>query len=129
MNNPAPTDWKSAAMHKRLRKRYRAERRFPLFGLAAGVLSAAFLAFLLVTMAWNGARGFTRTEILLPIDFPALNLRVDAAQLRSPGADLALASAGLDDAVQNAEIATYYKNPCKCDPPFVRLISDSAWLK
>jgi len=120
MNNPAPTDWKSAAMQRRLRKRYRAERRFHLAGLAAAVLSAGFLAFLLVTMAWNGAGGFTRTELTVTIDFPALHLPLTAEQLRSPGADLALAGAELDDAVQNAASANYQGST---------LISGNAWLK
>ena len=43
-----PTDWKTGAMQKRIRRRYAAERRFHLFGLAAVVLSGGFLAFLLV---------------------------------------------------------------------------------
>ncbi|MEZ0242012.1 MAG: DUF3333 domain-containing protein, partial [Sphingomonas sp.] len=120
-----PTDWASAAMQKRLRKRYRAERRFKLLGLAAVVLSAAFLAFLLVTMAWNGARGFTRTEIRLTVDFAAMHLPVDANQLRSPGADLALSSADLAGAVEKTADARFTS-------PVVggsALFSDSAWLK
>ena len=56
-----PTDWKSDAMRKRIARRYAAERRFRLLGLGAVLLSAAFLAFLLVTMMGNGLRGFTRT--------------------------------------------------------------------
>ena len=66
-----PTDWKSDAMRKRIARRYAAERRFRLLGLGAVLLSAAFLAFLLVTMMGNGLRGFTRTEIALKVDFPA----------------------------------------------------------
>ena len=46
-------------MQKRIRRRYAAERRFRLIGLGAVLLSAGFLAFLLITMAMNGARGFT----------------------------------------------------------------------
>ena len=119
-----PTDWKTAAMGKRLRKRYRGERRFQLFGLAAVVLSAAFLAFLLVTMAWNGARGFTRTEIALTIDFPTMHLPIDANQLKSPGADLALTGADLQGAVQKAEDASYSGGGYSG----ARLFADSAWL-
>ncbi len=47
----------------RLERRYAAERRFRLFGLAAVLLSAAFLAFLLGTMAVRGAGGFVETQI------------------------------------------------------------------
>jgi len=118
----APTDWKSAAMQKRIRRRYRAERRFKLFGLAAVVLSAAFLAFLLVTMAWNGARGFTRGEVALPLDFPAMALPVDRAQLGTPGADLALSGAELENSVKAAAVVAF-------GPGGETYISDHAWLK
>ena len=46
-----PTDWKSDAMRKRIARRYAAERRFKAAGMAAVLLSAAFLAFLLCTTA------------------------------------------------------------------------------
>ena len=51
-----PTDWTSVAMTRRVRRRYAAERRFRLFGLAAIVLAVGFLLFLLGTMVANGAR-------------------------------------------------------------------------
>ncbi|NML06304.1 phosphate ABC transporter permease PstA [Sphingomonas sp. G-3-2-10] len=117
--DPTPTDWKGAAMQKRIRKRYAAERRFKAFGLAAVVLSAAFLAFLLVTMAANGARGFMRSEVALTMDFPALALPIDRTQLNTPGADLALSGAELENAVSGAAEAQHGEGA----------ISDSAWLK
>ncbi len=80
----APTDWKAQAMQKRIRRRYGAERRFKLLGLGAVALSAAFLAFLLFVMAANGARGFTRSEIALDIDFPALALPRRPRAARDP---------------------------------------------
>ncbi|MCB8829203.1 DUF3333 domain-containing protein, partial [Escherichia coli] len=46
----APTDWKTAAVQRRTRRRYAAERRFRLIGLAAVWLSAGFLALLLASM-------------------------------------------------------------------------------
>ncbi len=67
--DPTPTDWASAEMQRRIRKRYAAERRFRLTGLGAVLLSAGFLAFLLITMMANGLRGFTETQIRL--DLPA----------------------------------------------------------
>ncbi|MCW3845662.1 phosphate ABC transporter permease PstA [Sphingomonas sp. LB-2] len=109
-----PTDWKGTAMQARIRRRYRSERAFKLAGLAAVILSAAFLAFLLVTMAWNGAGGFTRTEVALKLDFPAMALPVTPTQLRSPAADLALSGAGLKNAVETAGEGW---------------VSDSAWMK
>jgi len=98
----APTDWRAGAMQTRIRRRYAAERRFRLAGLVAVVLSGAFLAFLLVTMLGSGLRGFQRTDVTLSIDFAELALPVTPAQLTGPGADLALAGAGLENAVQAA---------------------------
>lgn len=118
----APTDWQTAAMQRRILRRYAAERRFRFFGMAAVVLSAAFLAFLLVTMVAQGWRGFTRTEIMLPIDFRASGMNVDRAQLTAAGADLALAGAGLEDAVKNAAAASF-------GPGGEELVSESAWIK
>lgn len=118
----APTDWKTAAMQKRIRRRYARERRFKLFGMLAVILSAAFLAFLLLTMITNGWRGFTRTEIALPLDFPAMALEVEPRQLSTPGANLALSGAELEDKVSNAALAAY-------GPQSVPLLSDAAWLK
>ena len=50
-----------------------------LFGLAAVSLSVAFLAFLLISMAWKGLGGFTQTEAKLIIDFPRSNLFLEQA--------------------------------------------------
>jgi len=61
--DPTPTDWSGEAIQKRIRKRYAAERRFRLVGLVAVLISAGFLAFLLITMMANGLRGFTQTEV------------------------------------------------------------------
>ena len=49
--DPTPTDWAGAAMQRRIRKRYAAERRFRLIGLGAVLLSAGFLTFLLVNIS------------------------------------------------------------------------------
>src|SRR3712207_4238282 len=54
-----PTAWSDEAMQRRIRRRYRAERRFRLVGLAAVLLSAGFLAFLLVSIAAKGLSGFS----------------------------------------------------------------------
>ena len=118
----APTDWKTSAMQRRIRKRYAAERRFRFFGLAAVVLSAAFLAFLLITMVANGWRGFTRTDVALPIDFPAAGMIVERTQLRTPGADLALAGAGLENAVKGAAATAF-------GPGGDEFVSENSWLR
>lgn len=117
----APTDWRTQAMQRRIRSRYAAERRFRLFGLGAVVLSAGFLAVLLVTMVANGAQGFVQTRIALPIDFPRAGLTLDPARLEGKGADLALAGAGLANATAAAAVAAYGKDGDT-------LLSDGAWL-
>lgn len=117
----APTGWKTDAMQKRIRARYAKERRFRMWGLAAVVGSASFLAFLLVTMLWQGIGGFQRAEIALPIDFKAAALEVTPEQLRGKGADLALASAGLNDVVADAAVAAF-------GPDGADYISESAWV-
>lgn len=103
----APTDWRTDAMQRRVRRRYAAERRFRLLGLGAIVLSAGFLLFLLVTMLGNGIRGFQRTDIALPINFATTQLDLTPDRLKGEGADLALANADIDGLVDHAATAAY----------------------
>jgi phosphate transport system permease protein len=117
----ASTDWNAKAMQQRIRRRYRAERRFRLLGLAAILLSAAFLAFLLVTLLASGLRGFMRTEVRLDIDFAKAAIFIDPATLRGPGARAALAAADLEGATQASAQAQY---GAAAD----RLLSDTAWI-
>ncbi len=86
----------------RMKKRYAAERRFRLLGLAAVVFSALVLAFLLVTMTSNAVGGFKRTELRFPIDFATSPLQIDTARLENEGAPQALEIAGLPDVVKLA---------------------------
>lgn len=92
-----------------------------MLGLAAVILSAGFLAVLLVTMVMNGASGFLQTRIALPIDFPRAGLMLDPNRLHGPGADLALAGAGIERATDDAAIAAFGKNGDQW-------LSDGAWL-
>ncbi|HVI98504.1 MAG TPA: phosphate ABC transporter permease PstA [Sphingomonas sp.] len=119
----APTDWKTQAMQRRIRRRYAAERRFRLLGLAAIVMSAGFLAFLLATMLAGGLRGFTRTEIALPVDFPRAAMIVDPAIVAEGGdaADRALANAGLPQVTRDAAVKAFGTGAD-------RWLSDGAWL-
>ena len=104
---PTPTDWAGEAMRRRIRRRYAAERRFKLLGLAAVLISAGFLAFLLVTMMANGLRGFTQSEVRLDMDFPRSSLFLDPAVLQGFGAEQALANADFDRALAEAAEAQY----------------------
>ena len=117
-----PTDWKKPAMQQRIRRRYAAERRFRLLGLAAILLSAGFLAFLLVTMLAKGLGGFTQAEVRVDIDFPRSGLMLDPAALQGPGADAALAAADIDGLVRAAAEARY--GDVADD-----ILSDGAWLQ
>ena len=117
---PAPTDWRSRAMQRRVRRRYAAERRFRLLGLAAVVASAGFLAFLLATMVMNGAGGFLQTRVMVPFDFPRLGLALEPSRLHGMGADLALAGADLPAATARAARQAY-------GPEGDRLIADGGW--
>ena len=116
----SPTNWKGAAMQKRIAGRYAAERRFKLFGLAAVLLSGAFLAFLLITMVGNGVRGFTYTHVTVPIDFKAMPLTIDKDRLGDADADQVIANAGLADIVAFAAEEALGDNASK-------LISENAW--
>jgi phosphate transport system permease protein len=108
-------------MQARIRRRYAAERAFRLLGLGAVLVSAGFLAFLLVTMIGNGARGFTRTEIRLPIDFPRSTLVADPAALSGLGAGAATAGADIEGVTAAAAISAFGENGA-------RMLSDGSWL-
>ena len=53
----------------RLRKRYRAERRFRLLGVGAIAVALGALALLLVTIVVSGVSAFSQTQIALDITF------------------------------------------------------------
>ncbi len=118
----APTDWNADAMQRRIRSRYAAERRFKLIGLGAVLLSAGFLAFLLITMFGNGIRGFTQAEVRLQMDFPRSSLFLDPAALRGFGGEAALNNADFDAALRRAAEAQY-------GPTGPSLFSEAAWIR
>jgi phosphate transport system permease protein len=118
-----PTNWQSPDMVKRIKRRYAAERRFKAMGAVAILISVAFLAFLLLTMANNGARGFMRTDVKLPIDFAASAIMIDPAVFKgSPEqVDQALADADLESPVATAAEQAF-------GPEGASLIAESAWI-
>ena len=63
---PAPTQTRNAAL---IRKRYRAERRFRMYGLAAIMAALGMLAVLLVSIVSAGIPAFTTTQVALDITF------------------------------------------------------------
>lgn len=102
----APTDWRSEAMRRRIDRRYASERRFRLLGLGAILISGGFLLFLIVSMMASGLRGFTQTQIALPVDFPRAPILLDPATL-SANPDQVLANANLPAVVDFAAKAAF----------------------
>ncbi|WP_299326881.1 phosphate ABC transporter permease PstA [Parasphingopyxis sp.] len=117
-----PTDWKTDAMQRRIRARYRAEKRFRFYGLAAVFLSAGFLAFLLFTMVSSGARGFTQVQIALPVDFAASNIVIEPEQLDGNDREQLLALADFQGLAQESMVAAYGDDG-------QALFSNGAWVQ
>lgn len=118
-----PTDWRGDAMRARVRRRYRAERRFRLLGLLAVLASGAFLLFLLGSVLLRGAGGFLETRVLMPVDFAARPLDLGPERVRGRAADLALAGAGLRRVVDAAAVDAFGPDLGS------RILSDGAWLR
>ncbi|MFZ1741227.1 MAG: phosphate ABC transporter permease PstA [Pontixanthobacter sp.] len=91
---------RSEAFEARLQKRYASERRFKRAGFIAVFFSILVLAFLLVTMSFNGYGGFQRAELAVPIDFTQAGLSGDADSLSQPDAEQRLQMQGLDSVIQ-----------------------------
>lgn len=93
---------RTEAFEKRLKQRYRAERRFRALGLAAIIFSVAVLIFLLGNMLSNGIGGFQRAELEVPIDFTQTGITTDEGTLTGPDALRMLEMQGLSQVVENA---------------------------
>ncbi|MBW2421473.1 MAG: phosphate ABC transporter permease PstA [Deltaproteobacteria bacterium] len=64
-----PGAWPSQEdQNRRLRRRYRADRRFRAYGVAAACLSVAVLVLLLGTIIMNGKGAFVRTVVTLDVE-------------------------------------------------------------
>ena len=98
MSDLAPT--RTPAFEARLRKRYAAERRFRLAGLAAILFSIDVLVFLLITMTVNGIGGFHRATFNVTVDFSAVGLTMPPGSLDRAAGVRALEGQGLPDVVR-----------------------------
>lgn len=65
------------AVPARLRRRYAAEKRFKIYGIAAIVLALAMLALLIGTIAMRGIGAFSQTMISIDVAFDAAVLDPD----------------------------------------------------
>jgi phosphate transport system permease protein len=117
-----PTDWKTDTMQRRIRARYRAERRFRTYGLFAVLLSAGFLAFLIITMVSSGARGFTQTQIEVPVNFAGSDLFLEPSQLEGPDRERLLAGADFQQLARQSAIDAFGENGAD-------FLSGGAWLR
>ncbi|MEH6827186.1 phosphate ABC transporter permease PstA [Parasphingorhabdus sp.] len=115
-----PTDWQGKEMQQRIARRYAAERRFKALGMAAVMLSASFLAFLLVVMVGNGFLGFTQTELPVEIDFPAVTGGASPSQFQGPNANANLQTMGLREIVDSSIEIQY-------GPKGTNLFSPGGW--
>ncbi len=61
----------NASVHRRIARRYRAERRFRWYGRLALLVSVFMLAVLLTSIFIPAVNGFRQTQILLEMDRPA----------------------------------------------------------
>ena len=76
--------WQDADWTKRrLRRRYRAERRFKAYGIIAVAVALGFLALLIGSVIAEGYPAFVRTSVALEVDFDPKVLGVGEA----PSAD------------------------------------------
>ncbi len=76
-NQTQPTAKAIDVVNRGLARRYRAERRFRLYGLAAIVASLLFLALLFVSIFGQGHTAFLQTAVRLPITFAPESVIVD----------------------------------------------------
>lgn len=99
-----------ARAQKRLRRRYRAEKRFRLYGLLAITVAVAFLALLLGRIIEQGHTAFYTHSVSLPVYVDPE--RVDAANPALANYDLmiaeqALARAGIVDDEYRSQASAY----------------------
>ncbi len=126
MTPRVPTDWGSDAMQRRIARRYASERRFRLLGLGAVLLSAGFLAFLLISMMSSGLKGFTQTQVDLPIDFPRSAVMIDPASLTVGNPQQVIANANLGPAIdQAAKLAFGADGASLIGPGAMRAVGDA----
>lgn len=79
---PSAVETAKQATAKRLRRRYREERRFRFYGVAAIVFAITSLCVLLSSIVGNSLSAFTKNELLIQVELdPAL---IDPSGVRDP---------------------------------------------
>ena len=65
-----PKNWQNSSQtQKRIKRRYRAEKRFKYFGLAAVCIALVMLGILLVSIISKGYPAFTSTQLAIEVNF------------------------------------------------------------
>ncbi|HEY5818602.1 MAG TPA: phosphate ABC transporter permease PstA [Mesorhizobium sp.] len=85
-----------------IKKRYAAEARFKLYGIAAITFGLAFLAIMLVTIVGKGYTAFWQTNVTLPVTFDAAIIDPQDKRASDP---TVLVKANYDKLAQQALIA------------------------
>lgn len=110
---------------KRLRRRYRTERRFQFYGIAAIVCGGFALLTLLFTIFSSGYTAFLRTELKLVIDISPDNLGIEL-----PVTDEALKNAKYQSTVRKSLYALFPEvNQRRDKRKLAKLLSDGAALE
>lgn len=86
-------------VERSLARRYRSERAFRLFGLAATTVGIVFLLFFFSTLFAKGASAFLQTNIRLDVEF--------SEDILAPDGTLDLAFADFDAIVRNALLSKF----------------------
>jgi len=108
--NRSPDPQKLARMAGLLKRRHAAETRFRTVGMMAVMLSAAVLAFLIITMTYNSLGGFRRAELSVPLDLSGGLISLAPGQLKGEAALQNLENAGLPAVVDDAAAAALGKD-------------------
>ncbi len=110
---------------KRIQKRYRAEKRFRLYGIAAIGFGGLALLVLLATIFSSGYTAFWRTEIRLQAELTAQNLGIEL-----PAQENELNGASYQKTIRNALYANFPEITERRDKKkLARLLSSGASLE
>jgi phosphate transport system permease protein len=123
MTERVATDWGSAAMQRRIARRYAAERNFRLLGMGALALAASFLVFLLFTIVRDGWTGFVNTEVKVDVTFAPEVLGLDAAAI-APELD----RAARREALRQADFQGLMLKASEQLGDYDSVVSEGAWL-
>ena len=107
-----------------LKKRYSSEKRFRFFGISSIFLALSFLCILLFNIFTNGLSAFSRTEILLNVNFNEKKLGIN---LNST--DQEIKQANFDEILQEALLSLAPNAPELKKSELIDLVSIDAAIE